>query len=52
MTHEPYDAFELRHIGPRGDDVERMLGIIGAPSIDDLVDEVGDENRLVDRIGR
>ncbi len=40
MTHESYDAFELRHIGPRGDDVERMLGIIGAPSIDDLVDEV------------
>ena len=40
MTHEPYDAFELRHIGPRGEDVGRMLGVIGASSLDALVDEV------------
>jgi glycine dehydrogenase len=44
MTHEPYDAFELRHIGPRGEDVERMLGVIGVPSLDALVDEVVPRN--------
>jgi glycine dehydrogenase len=40
MTYEPYDAFELRHIGPRGEDVGRMLAVIGASSLDALVDEV------------
>ena len=40
MTHEPYDAFELRHIGPRGEDIGRMLGVVGAASLDALVDEV------------
>jgi glycine dehydrogenase len=40
MTYEPYDAFELRHIGPRGEDVRRMLAVIGASSLDALVDEV------------
>jgi glycine dehydrogenase len=40
MTYEPYDAFELRHIGPRGEDVARMLAVVGAASLDALVDEV------------
>jgi glycine cleavage system P protein (glycine dehydrogenase) len=40
MTYEPYDAFELRHIGPRGEDVGRMLAVVGASSLDALVDEV------------
>src|SRR5262245_27960080 len=40
MTYESHDAFELRHIGPRGEDVERMLGIVGVPSLDALIEEV------------
>jgi glycine dehydrogenase len=32
--------FESRHIGPGPDDITRMLGVIGVPSLDALVDVV------------
>jgi glycine cleavage system P protein (glycine dehydrogenase) len=34
------DSFQSRHIGPRDDDVRRMLATVGAPSIEALIDEV------------
>ncbi len=36
---DPLDTFAPRHIGPRGDDIEAMLKAVGAPSLDDLIDE-------------
>jgi len=36
----PHDAFEGRHIGPREDDLAEMLRVIGAASLDALIDEV------------
>ncbi len=33
------DGFVDRHVGPRPDDLSRMLAAIGAPSLDALVDE-------------
>ncbi len=32
-------SFHLRHIGPRPDDVDRMLKVVGADSLDQLIDE-------------
>jgi glycine dehydrogenase len=40
MTYESHDAFELRHIGPRAEDLDQMLAVVGASSLDALVDEV------------
>lgn len=41
------DAFALRHIGPRESDLEHMLGVIGAESIDQLIYEtLPDDIRL------
>ncbi len=41
------DAFALRHIGPRENDVKHMLGTIGADSIDQLIYEtLPDDIRL------
>jgi glycine dehydrogenase len=34
------DTFQSRHLGPRGDDLQRMLKTVGAPSLDDLVGEI------------
>jgi glycine cleavage system P protein (glycine dehydrogenase) len=34
------DCFEARHLGPRGDDISRMLHTVGAASLDSLVDEI------------
>ena len=33
------DNFERRHIGPNANDVEKMLHVIGAPTLDQLIDE-------------
>ena len=33
------DDFVGRHIGPRPDDVERMLAVIGVASVDELIDQ-------------
>lgn len=35
----PYERFADRHIGPRTDDIEKMLATIGASSLDELVSE-------------
>ena len=35
----PKERFADRHIGPRPDDIEKMLATIGAASLDDLVAE-------------
>ncbi len=37
--HQPDDDFIARHIGPRPDDLERMLTTIGVNSLEELVDE-------------
>ena len=34
------DTFQSRHLGPRGDDLTRMLEAVGAPSLDALIDEI------------
>jgi glycine dehydrogenase len=34
------DSFEARHLGPRGDDISRMLHTVGAASLGALVDEI------------
>ncbi len=41
MSHlvPPADGFVDRHVGPRPDDLARMLAAIGAPSLDALIDE-------------
>ena len=36
----PSDTFEPRHIGPRPADIRKMLAVVGAPSLDALMDEV------------
>jgi len=35
---EGRDAFVKRHIGPTSRDLAKMLGVIGADSLDDLID--------------
>ncbi|HET9372672.1 MAG TPA: aminomethyl-transferring glycine dehydrogenase [Vicinamibacterales bacterium] len=34
------DTFESRHIGPREADIERMLNVVAAPSVDALIAEI------------
>ena len=41
LTGSPVAPFAARHIGPRGDDVTAMLGTIGYPSLDALIDDQG-----------
>jgi glycine dehydrogenase len=40
MRDDRFDAFERRHIGPRGADITDMLRVVGASSLEALVDEV------------
>jgi glycine dehydrogenase len=40
MRDDRFDAFERRHIGPRDADITDMLRIVGASSLEALVDEV------------
>ena len=35
----PYDNFVTRHIGPREDDVKKMLKTVGVSSMDELIDQ-------------
>ncbi len=35
----PHDTFENRHIGPRANEIEEMLGYIGVSSLDELIDQ-------------
>jgi glycine dehydrogenase len=37
--YKPYDFANRRHIGPSPDEMAAMLGAIGAPSLDALIDE-------------
>ncbi|HEY4101785.1 MAG TPA: aminomethyl-transferring glycine dehydrogenase [Gemmatimonadales bacterium] len=36
----PSNAFAARHIGPRADDIESMLGVLGYPSLDTFIDAI------------
>src|SRR6187401_2836276 len=40
MRDDRFDAFERRHIGPRDDDITDMLRVVGASSLEALVDQV------------
>jgi glycine dehydrogenase len=40
MSFPHPDRFEHRHLGPRADEVAEMLSVVGAGSLDRLVDEV------------
>ena len=33
------DKFVSRHIGPRGEDIQEMLKVIGLQSLDELIDQ-------------
>jgi glycine dehydrogenase len=39
MTLDPTDRFDERHIGPRAADLPAMLEVVGAASLDALIDE-------------
>ena len=39
MSEAATDLFEHRHLGPRGADLDRMLGVVGAPSLAGLIDQ-------------
>jgi glycine dehydrogenase len=36
---QPATTFADRHLGPRPDDVERMLGVLGVATLDELIDQ-------------
>jgi len=38
-TYQPYDFANRRHIGPSPKEMEKMLDVIGADSLDNLIDE-------------
>jgi glycine dehydrogenase (decarboxylating) len=38
-SYDPYDFANRRHIGPSPSEIEAMLKVIGAPSLDALIDE-------------
>ncbi len=45
MSHFPHpDRFERRHIGPNARDVEEMLRVLNASSLDELIDQTIPEN--------
>ncbi len=39
MTFDPTDTFQPRHIGPRPSDLRDMLDVVGAASLDELMDQ-------------
>ena len=41
--YQPYDFANRRHIGPSPSEMEEMLGIVGADSLDALIDETAPE---------
>lgn len=43
----PARAFVDRHVGVRGDDLTRMLEVVGAPSLEALVDEAVPDRKSV-----
>jgi glycine dehydrogenase len=43
-TYEPYDFANRRHIGPSPEEMAEMLRVVGAPSLDALIDETVPED--------
>ena len=39
MKLDPTDSFQYRHLGPRSTELDVMLGVVGASSLDELMDE-------------
>ena len=39
MPPDPPDSFQQRHLGPRVADLDDMLAVVGAPSLDALIDD-------------
>ena len=39
-AYQPYEFANRRHIGPSPSEMEDMLRVVGAPSLDALIDEV------------
>ncbi len=48
-SHTMTDQFATRHIGPRPDDVQAMLSLLGYPSLDALIDAAVPEEIRLDR---
>ena len=47
MPVDPPESFQHRHIGPRADDLDDMLEVVRAPSLDALIEEtIPEPNRL------
>ena len=47
MPLDPPDSFQHRHLGPRAADLDDMLAVVRAPSLDALIDEtIPEPNRL------
>ena len=42
--YEPYDFANRRHIGPSPDEIRDMLAVVGAPSLEALIDETVPQN--------
>lgn len=38
-TYEPYDFANRRHIGPSPEEMAEMLRVVGAPSLEALIEE-------------
>ena len=47
-----HDDFVARHIGPTDADLERMLDVIGAESLDDLLDQTVPASIRIDGAAR
>jgi len=43
-TYDPYDFANRRHIGPSPEEMAEMLRVVGAPSLDALIDETVPED--------
>jgi len=46
---EPPKTFSDRHIGPDPEDIREMLSLVGAPSLEELIDQTVPESILLDR---
>ncbi len=50
MNNTPvFDSFKSRHIGPRNNDLDEMLKVVKAESLDKLIDETVPENIRADK---
>ena len=45
------DSFALRHIGPRKEELQKMLNVVGAKTMEELIDQtIPDDIRLEKKI--